>query len=71
MTAAFKKHKCNMNHRSIFCCLIFLAQASVGTSNALGASSLPVCTPKSYECNTPASSNYIFIGAGNWNMPEN
>jgi hypothetical protein len=37
----------------------------------IGVSTLPVCTPRSYACNTPASLTYIFTGAGNWNIERN
>ena len=49
----------------------FLATASVGIDSTIGITNLPVCTPANYACNTPASLNYIFIGAGNWDVPEN
>lgn len=50
---------------------VFLAATTIGNATAIGSSELPVCTPRSYACNTPASLNYIFVGSGNWDQPEN
>ncbi len=48
-----------------------LAKVSVGNTDSVARSSLPVCTPQQYACSTPQSLIYTFIGAGNWNDPDN
>ncbi len=50
---------------------INLAKGSYGKIKSVGKSTLSVCTPRSYSCNNTSTLTYIFIGNGNWNIPEN